>query len=307
MPPVVVIGAGAIGSYLAARLAGAGHRVSVVARGERLSQLRERGLRVTMGDGDRLEASPLAAAAPPQHLTDPLVILAVKTPDLPAALDLVKGSRATSPVVLTVQNGVEAPAQVATALPGATVLASRVHGFFEMDADGAIRHRGVPPSLVLGLAAGEDTNAAGRVAAMLLRSGIQAEATADILSQLWMKFLLAAPLGTVGAAMEMDAGTLRANGSAMAMLRQAMEEVVRLAHACGIALPTSAIDDTLAFVAGFPPAATTSMQRDLAAGRDGEFDALTGAVLRLAKRHGIAAPVHERLSAMIMAARAAAG
>lgn len=302
-PPVVVIGAGAIGGYLAALLARAGHAVHVVARGRRLAQIEADGLRVAMGDGMVLSTRPVAAQAPPAGLSRPLIVLGMKTPDLPAALDVVAASRPHAPIVLTVQNGVEAPAQVAAALPAATVLASRVHGFFEMGDDGAIRHRGVPPSLALGLTAGEDHAAPTRIAAMLRAAGTHAEAIGNILEQLWAKFLLAAPLGTVGAALETDVGGLRADPAAMALLHQTMDEVVRLSRACGVALPASAKADTLAFIASFPPGATTSMQRDLAAGRSGEFDALTGAVLRLAGNRGIAVPVHERLAGAIMARR----
>lgn len=300
---MLVIGAGAIGSYLAALLARAGHAVHVVARSRRLAQIEAEGLRVTMGDGAVLDARPMIGRAAPAGLQRPLVVLGVKTPDLPAALDVVAACRPHAPIVLTVQNGVEAPAQVAAALPGATVLASRVHGFFEMGDDGAIRHRGVPPSLALGLTAGEDHAAPTRIAAMLRAAGTHAEASGNILEQLWAKFLLAAPLGTVGAALETDVGGLRADPAAMALLHQAMDEVVRLSRACGVALPASAKADTLAFIASFPPGATTSMQRDLAAGRIGEFDALTGAVLHLAGSRGIAVPVHERLAAAIMARR----
>lgn len=297
---MLVIGAGAIGGYLAALLARTGHAVHVVARGARLAQLRADGLRVAMGDGTVLDARPVIGQAAPAGLQRPLIVLGVKTPDLPAALGLVAAAAPEAPVVLTVQNGVEAPAQVAAALPGATVLASRVHGFFEMAEDGAIRHRGVPPSLVLGLTSGADDTAPARIAAILRHAGTTADATADILGQLWAKFLLAAPLGTVGAALDKDVGGLRADEGAMALLRQAMDEVTRLSRACGVTLPPAALDDTLAFIASFPPGATTSMQRDLAAGRWGEFDALTGAVLRLAHAHGIAVPVHERLAAAIM-------
>lgn len=300
---MLVIGAGAIGGYLAALLARAGHSVHVVARGQRLAQIEAEGLRVTMGDGAVLNTRPVAAQAPPAGLSRPLIVLGMKTPDLPAALDLVAACRPHAPIVLTVQNGVEAPAQVAAALPGATVLASRVHGFFEMGDDGAIRHRGVPPSLVLGLTRGDDHAAPARIAAMLRAAGTHAEASDNILEELWAKFLLAAPLGAVGAALEADVGGLRADPAAMALLHQAMDEVVRLSRACGVALPRSAKADTLAFIASFPPGATTSMQRDLAAGRWGEFDALTGAVLRLARSRGIAVPVHERLAAAIMAHR----
>lgn len=298
---MLVIGAGAIGGYLAALLACAGHPVHVVARGQRLAQISADGLRVTMGDGAVLHTRPQVSETPPAGLSQPLVVMGVKTPDLPAALALLSASCPDAPVVLTVQNGVEAPAQVAAGLPGATVLASRVHGFFEMEPDGAIQHRGVPPSLVLGMTAGADPDAAGRFADILCKAGTHAEATADIMEQLWAKFLLAAPLGTVGAALGKTVGQLRADDGAMALLHQAMAEVVQLARVCGVMLPPSAIDDTLAFIASFPDGATTSMQRDLAVGRKGEFDALTGAVLRLGRAHNIALPVHERLADRITA------
>src|SRR5690606_8064768 len=134
-----------------------------------------------------------------------LVLLCVKAEDLPAALELAAPLADAGPAFVTVQNGVEAPGQVAARFPAAPVIASRVHGFFELH-DGAVHHVGVEPSLAFGLVAGEGADALDRFGEVLADAGIEHQYTADIWGELWRKFLLAASLGGVGAALGTAAG-----------------------------------------------------------------------------------------------------
>lgn len=306
--PVLVIGGGALGSYFAAMFAQAGHTVHLTARSARLAGLQAQGVRL------RLDGQPVRAFSVPVSQNPPVgfgagassggcvVILAVKAPELPDVIDQIQRTGLASPTFLTVQNGVEAADAVAAAFPEAAVLASRVHGFFELAGDGTVLHRGVTPSLALGPVAGDAAHATA-VAGLLNGAGIAATVAHDIRADLWRKFLLAAPLGTVGSALGADVGTLRRDPAAWDILKAAMQEIVDLGAACGIALPVSAIEDTLSFIATFPDQATTSLQRDLLAGRAGEFDALTGAVLRLGQQYAVPVPVHAGLAHRIASDR----
>ena len=147
---IAVVGAGAIGSAAAAILAAAGRDVVLVARGQRLRALRA-APQIIYGGGKAIEV-PLRVAAADDGLPQvDLSICCVKMPDLEQALPVGRTG-----IILTLQNGVEAHETAARLVPDAYIAAGRVHGFFEMDGD-AVRHVGVPPSILFGCTNGDRT------------------------------------------------------------------------------------------------------------------------------------------------------
>jgi len=126
---IAVVGAGAIGSAVAAILAAAGRDVVLVARGQRLRALRA-APQIIYSSGKAIEV-PLRVAAADDGLPQvDLSICCVKMPDLEQALPAGRAG-----VILTLQNGVEAHETAARQVPDAHIAAGRVHGFFEMDGD----------------------------------------------------------------------------------------------------------------------------------------------------------------------------
>lgn len=293
---VWIIGAGAIGAYLAARMQQAGIDVCAIARGARLESLRRDGAMIDQGGSLERHHFPVTGWSDLAVLPD-WVIIATKAPDLPEVLAHLTSLSGNDPRFLTLQNGVEAPDQVAALFPEGTVLAGRVHGFFEME-DGLVRHAGVQPSIAFGQIFGEGTEAEHELADMLERAGIDGVRCTDARHDLWEKFLLAASLGGAGLALGVPAGQVLESEEGRQMIGGALVEIVDLARCYGIALGPDAIDTTLAFIESFPRDVTTSLQRDVLAGRPSEYDTLPGAVLRLAQNVGLAVPVFHRIDAM---------
>lgn len=289
--PTIVIGAGAIGSFLAGLLHLAGEPVLLVARGHRLESLRRDGLRLDVDRAPSRIDLPVVAeiegGAPAR-----LVLFCTKAGDLAGALELAAPVVGAQTALLLVQNGVDAPAMAAARFPGARVIASRVHGFFELVGD-LVRHVGVMPSLELGTIGSDPEAIAQEIAELFNRCGIQAQLATDIEASLWSKFLLSASLGGVALATGMPAGQVPRDPVAKAMLEAAMGEVRDLAGAKGISLPLDIVRTTIEFVATFPADATTSLQRDVMLGRLSEYDFLPGAVMRLGRHHAVPTPCFE--------------
>ena len=84
------------------------------------------------------------------------------------------------------------------------------------------------------------------------------------------------------------------------MLREAMEEIRRLALTHGVSLPDDASDKALAFLDALPGDGTASMQRDLMAGRPSELESQSGAVVRIGAEKDVATPVHAALYAALL-------
>ena len=297
MTDLVIVGAGALGSYLAARLTLAGFDTVLIARRGRFDRIGPQEIRFDSGGviscTDVAVHTYCMGSGPASF-----VLLCVKMGDLPAALELAAPAIGPETALVTVQNGVEAPGLVEARFPDSIVLASRVHGFFEMEG-GLARHVGVEPSVVFGAMSAGHEGAAERLLYVLERTGIAARISPSIESDLWAKLVLASSFGGVGAATGLLAGELRNQPDAWNLLETAMHEVVGLARCRQVDLPDDIVASTLAFVATFPPDATTSMKRDLESGKASEYESLTGAVIRMATLAGLDIPAHRWIAALI--------
>ena len=290
---VLVIGAGALGGYLAARLADSGQRVSVVARGQRRADIGQHGIVLDM-DNQRRTVRVHCHASTAKAQAAALVIIATKSASLGEVLAELGSWHEPPRAVLTLQNGVEAPDQVAVALPATTVLAGRVHGFF-MLVDGVVAHTGVPPEVGFGPWQSADNTEADLLSARFAVAGVPFSRPSDIAAALWEKFLLASAIGGVGAALGIPVGRLRESPEGWSLLGAAMQEIHELAVARGVQLPEGCLASTLDFVAGFPPEAMSSLQRDLLERRESEYPVLTGAVVRMGRQFGLCQPAHDRI------------
>ncbi len=293
----LIIGAGALGSTLAAKLHASGDNVMLVARGQRLDHIQSSGVTlVEQGVSNRHFVTCVGAA--PEDCNVKRVIIATKAYDLPSVLSQLRLAALSPREIMTVQNGVEAPDMVQDAFPEAAILASRVHGFFEMDGH-EVRHAGVAPEILMGPVQPDTALTQSGTQHQLANAGMAATYVRDMRPSLWEKFMLASAIGGVGAACGLPAGKLCGDATALDMLRGALTEIQKLAKTSGIHLPPETAAQTLDFIRTFPSHATSSLQRDLEAHRRSEYDHLTGAVLRFAAAADIHVPVHQRVDELI--------
>jgi 2-dehydropantoate 2-reductase len=298
---IAVYGTGGVGGYFGGRLAQAGESVVFVARGEHLAAIRSEGLRVESVAGDfrvqPAEATDDPAAAGPADL----VIVGVKAWQVPDAASAVLPLLHEATVVMPLQNGVEAPDQLAAVVGERRVVPGLCRLVSYVAAPGWIRHAGVPPRIEFGERDGSRTP---RVAALLAAfekcQGVSAAVPPDILAALWEKFLFIAPFSGVGAVARRPAGALRGVPETRALLEAAMREAWELARARGVKVREDAVERTMGFVDALPADATASMQRDIVEGRPSELHSQIGAVVRLGRAAGIATPANDFLYASLL-------
>jgi 2-dehydropantoate 2-reductase len=289
---VAVMGAGAIGGYLGARLATAGATVTFVARGPHLSAIREKGLFVRSPLGD-LHVHPALATGDPATVGPvDAVLLGTKLYDVEAA------ARAAAPLVgqdtavVCLQNGVDAPDIVAGILGrshavGGVVLINGV-----IEAPGVIRHNALN-RLTVGELDGRASERLERLVALATAGGVEAGLSRDIRVEIWRKFLLLAPLGAVSALTRAPLARIREQRETWGLVEQGMREVVAVAGASGVGLTEDDVQRTFALAASMSPTWKASLTVDLEQGRRLEIDWLSGAVCRLGRQAGIATPFHQ--------------
>jgi len=290
---IAVFGTGAVGGYFGGRLAEAGAEATFIARGEHLRALQADGLMVESPAGD-FHLAPVRATEDPGDVgVVDLVIVGTKAWQVEEAARALRPMVGSRTMVLPLQNGVEAAAQLSQVLGGEAVLGGMCKIAAAVAAPGRIRHMGVDPLVVFGE---QDNRETDRVQALKRAFdgalGVRAEIAADIHAAVWEKFLFIVAVSGVGAITRVPIGDFRAVAETRALLGGVMKEVREVAGARGIDLGADPIERTLTFIDTLPEDATASMQRDIAAGRPSELDYQNGAVVRLGEEVGVETPLN---------------
>jgi 2-dehydropantoate 2-reductase len=310
---IAIVGLGAIGGLLAARLAAAGHTVCALARGATLAALREHGVRVRSAGGaetaQRIAASDSTAALGPQDL----VVIALKGPALNDVAPTLAPLVGPETIVLPAMNGVPwwflaadarasaaagaAPlasvdpgGRIATALPLEHVLGCVVHLTCSSPSPGVVQH-GFGERLIVGEPSGDPGAASVRtrvVCATLAEAGFQAEASADIRRELWYKLWGNMTMNPVSALSGALSDAILDDPLVREFILRTMAEAAQIGARIGCPIEQSG-DARIAVtrqLGGFK----TSMLQDTEAGRPIELDALVGAVHEIGSRLDIAMP-----------------
>lgn len=319
-PSIAVIGAGAMGGFMAGRMAAAGAAPLLVDAGPRLADLRERGLRVFERDGTRLDTSTCRVAGDTADLGPcDLVVLAVKAHDLAACSPAARPLIGPDTVLLPLQNGIpwwyferydgplagtrlrslDPDGVLAEAFPVERVLGCVAYPAASLGDDGTVHHV-EGDRFAIGELDGSRSERAERVAGWLEAAGLRARVIEDIRAEIWLKALGSVSLNPVSA---LTGGTMSGvcrDPHGRELVRSMMEEAAAIASALGETLRRT-VDERLAAAEGVGEH-RTSMLQDADAGRPLEVDALVGAVVELAYLTGVPAPniraIHAALSVL---------
>jgi 2-dehydropantoate 2-reductase len=290
---VAIYGTGGAGGYFGAQLARAGEDVTFIARGNHLRAILDEGLRVETDKGDILISPAQATADPSEVGPVDVVIVGVKTWQLTEAAQAMRTMIAPETFVVPLQNGVEAGLQLAAVLGAQHVLNGLCGTFSWVESPGHIRSIGETHFIKFGELDNRPGERAGRLKQAFERAGVKAEIPTDMQAALWEKLLLVAGYGGVGAVTRAPVGVIRALPETRRMIESCMREILAVARARQVALADESIERTLAFIDSLIPGGTTSLQRDIAAGKPSELDAWNGAVVRLGLEAGVPTPVNE--------------
>jgi len=289
---IVIFGTGGVGGFFGGRLARAGEDVTFIARGEHLRAIKADGLKVDSTAGDFVIYPAKATDDVSDVGETDLVILGVKAWQVPEAARAIKPIVGPNTIVLPLQNGLEAVSQLVDELGSANVIGGLCRIVSFVVGPGHIRHAGFTPSIIIGELDNLRTDRIIRIEELFTRAGLEITIAQDIQVALWTKFLFIASFSGVGAMANAPAGVIRSDPKWRTQIINAMEEIYTLAHARGINLPPDSIDTVMRAVDALPEDATSSMQRDIAAGKPSELDSQNGAVVRMAHETGIEVPTH---------------
>jgi 2-dehydropantoate 2-reductase len=283
---VAVIGTGGVGGLYGGVLARAGHQVAFLARGAHLAALREHGLTIRSTQFGTFTVQATASDDPGDLGLADLALFAVKTYDLPTAAAAARRVLGDGSMLLTFQNGLDAPDRVGQVVGAEHVLIGTSALETYVAEPGVIAHTSAFHIVTVSELNGPPTPRLEHVYQTLKDAGINVQMVEDGRRALWQKAFNLIPMATATALCEAPIGPIRDLPETAALMERLLQEFQAVARACGYELP----DTAHGFLANAHPEFTSSMARDFERGRRTELDALTGAIVGLADAHQVDVP-----------------
>ena len=300
---IAVVGTGGVGGYFGGLLARAGHEVTFLARGDHLQAIRRDGLRLITASHGEFIITPARTEADPARVGPvDYVIIAVKTYHLEAVAPTLQPMVGRATAVIPLLNGVTAHEVLLRHLPRPAVAGGLCAVFSQIESPGFIRMGGNVKTVVVGELEGSPSERLDRIVAAWKSQDVDASQSDDILAALWTKFLFIASAGGITSLARVPVSGVRSQPRSRELLVQAFREVEAVARAKGVRLAPDVAEKTLNWVDGLAPEVTTSMQRDVAAGKPFELEAFSGTVVRAGEEAGVPTPVHATIYALLLPA-----
>ena len=306
---VCIVGAGAIGGWMGARLARAGCTVSVLARGATLVALQKNGLTLQSATADVPAQNHAVRASDDAKILgmQDLVVIAVKAPALQSVAQQITPLLGPNTVVLTAMNGVpwwflqgfggqladhqlksvDALGDIAAAIPASNIIGCVVHASCSVLTPGVIRH-GFGNKLIIGEPSGQQTPRVKALAVLLERAGFEAPIADQIQRDIWFKLWGNMTMNPISAFTGATSAQVLDDELVRGFCSTVMLEAKEIGARLGIPIDQQP-EDRHAVTRKLGPF-KTSMLQDVEAGKPIELDALVSAVRELGQLTHVATP-----------------
>ena len=299
----LIVGAGAIGAYIGARMARAGFDVTLFARGPHLNAMQEHGVQVKSAEGD-FQVRPRIVGSLEEAGPADVVFLGVKAHSLPQLVPQLHFVLGPDTTVVSTQNGIpwwyfqgfggewdglhleriDPGGVISAAIEARRVVGSIVYFSTEITAPGVVQHTD-GNRISLGEPDGTRSDRCRKIAEALVASGLRCPITTHIRQEIWVKIMGNASLNPVSALTRSTLAQMVRDPGVSEVIRNIMQEVEAVSRKLGMELPVS-IDQRMAGAKKVGEH-KTSMLQDLEAGRPMELEALVGSVVELGERVGV--------------------
>lgn len=295
-----------MGSVFGGYLSRAGHDVTLLdVRRDLVDAIASSGLTIEVDDGRRLTAHPRAIVAGAAPVEADTVIVLTKATATASAAEVIARTITPAANIVTLQNGLGNDAELAAACGASRVFTGTTTVGGELLGPGRVRAatstsvgRSVTTIGIRQRSCSYDRRLA-EVADAFTRAGLPTTVSEDIDIDVWRKVATAATTGSITAVLGLRLSDLLANDEAVRVLRQMVEEIVRVANALGVQIDSTDTWERVRQVLELGGEHLTSMAADVVAGRPTEIDALCGSVSRAAAEKRIATPVLDTVATLV--------
>ena len=293
----MVMGAGAVGGYFGGCIAErTGTKVTLIARGAHLEALKENGLIIRNGEEER--RIKVRAYEDPQRVEKPeLILFTVKSYDTEVAIKQIEPAVTEATQILTLQNGIENYPKLVDAFGPERV----IQGFCKIGAGvaepGIVEHNAFG-SVTVGEQGGVVTGRIKIVEALFNEASVPVRISTEITREVWLKFSWNCILNMVTAAADITVEKIFTDKEGEQLCYRLFDEIQSIAGMEGVELKHEdgeQIIESSKKLTGFE----TSTYQDRQKGKKMEYEAFTGAIVRLADKHGLNVPYNETLYALL--------
>ncbi len=288
----VIIGVGGVGGYFGGKISNSGQKVTLIARGKHLKEIRNKGLQVNSINGDFVTYPFLVTNDIDKVEKADLVLICTKSWQVKEAAKLIQPILKDDTIVIPLQNGADNTKKLLSVLDQNHVVGGLCKIYSKIEAPGVISHFGHQPEIVFGEIDKQVTKRLEVVKAVFDKAGFNNTISKDIYVDIWSKFMFIATVSGLGALTKATIGEMYENKGTREILEQTATEIYKVGIAKGVALPKNLVDKIMIFISKQPFESTASTQRDIMEGRPSELDNFNGFIVNEGKKLEIQTPVN---------------
>ena len=294
----LVIGAGGTGGSIGAYMTEAGKDVTLVARGEHLKQMQEHGLKMETTKKGNYTVAPIKAADMEHYDEHPdIIFVCVKGYSLEETLPFIRRTAKENTIVIPILNIYGTGGRMQEKLPDLLVTDGCIYIAGEIKEPGTILLRGDIFRIVYGVRDPQGLRPELLAVAQDLKdSGIEGVLSDNIRRDALQKFAYVSPMAACGLYYHVSAGEVQKTGEPRDTFVKLMKEIDALAVAMDVPFLVDIVTTNLQILDTLNPEASTSMQRDVYAGKASEIDGLIYEVVRMGQRYGVPTPTYEMVA-----------
>ena len=294
----LVIGAGGTGGSIGAYMTEAGKDVTLIARGEHLKRMQEHGLNMETTKKGNYTVNPIKATDMEHYEEQPdIIFVCVKGYSLEDTIPFIRRVAKEGTIVIPILNIYGTGSRMQEQLPELLVTDGCIYIAGEIKEPGTILLRGDIFRIVYGVRDPKEIRPElFQVAQDLKDSGIEGVLSDNIRRDALQKFAYVSPMAACGLYFNVSAGEVQKTGEPRDTFVKLMKEVDALAVAMGVPFLVDIVTTNLQILDTLNPEASTSMQRDVYAGKASEVDGLIYEVVRMGQRYGVPTPTYEMVA-----------
>ena len=300
MRKYLVVGAGGTGGPTGAYLAKAGKDVTFIVRGENLKAMKEKGIKVLRPEDEFTVTNFKACEFGDYNDTPDVIFVCVKGYSLDAVLPDIKRVAGKNTIIIPILNGFGIGEKIQKSIPDSLVTDGCTYVAAELKEPGVIQMNGGIFRVIFGVRDKADfRNELKEIEKELNEADILGIYSENIVRDVLVKFSYVSPAGACGLYLGVVSGDMQKPGEARDFFAGLIAEVSEIGKAMGIEFEEDLVERNLKIMDSLVPTATTSMQRDVMAGKKSEMDSLVYEVVRLADKYGVEAPLYRKVAAAL--------
>ncbi|RXG33249.1 ketopantoate reductase family protein [Leeuwenhoekiella marinoflava] len=290
---ILIYGIGGVGGYFGGKLTKTNNHITFIARGKHLDAVQKNGLQVSSYKGDFVAGPDLATDDLSKIPTPDLVILGVKSWQVPETIEALKPYVKPKTLFLPLQNGAANAEKILEVLPNAQVLGGLCRIVAFKDGPGKIKHLTFEPSITFGELDGSLSDRVKALQELFQEADFVGDLVENIQVEIWKKFLFICTISGIGGLTRVPMGKIRSSEYLFNMMKDTAQEIFNVAKAKGIALTEKHMESVFEAIQNQGADVTASTQRDIMEGKPSELDNFNGYIVREGKRLGVSVPVNE--------------